>query len=358
MNKILYLSVVKEYYRQNTIFIFAVMMFAFGFLRANEHLSIINEALNSPMILSCFAFGWILYALKVTLFTLRRISLKQSEFLYHLVLFPRTKRFLAFMSLQFSLIQLTFFYAFFMLGKAAIEKNWWASAVILAVNILIVILGALVYEWKINKPNSQQNTVRKYFNIRFKTPQFLFFPRYLITNQTVLFLITKTFTALGIMGVCYLFPTDDYDIRLISLGSLIVAFSQMVILINFKDFERQYFSLYRNMPISTVKWFLTYLITLFVLLIPEMIVLVRNWPIALSWTNYALQILFIISLTCVLLHYQFFISRDSEQGFQILFFFGIGLALLIMFKVPVLGLSFFGLVVSYAVLKKKFYKVE
>ncbi len=358
MNRIFYLSIVKEYYRQNAIFIFAVMMFAFGFLRANEHLAIIKEALHSPLILAGICLIWILYAVKVTFFTLRFFSQRSTEFLYHARLFSPAKRFFAFLNLQFGLMQLTFFYAVAMIGKGILEGTWAAVGAIALVNLLILVIGAVVYNYKIEHPNSQQDTVRKYFSLNIVTPQWLFFPRYLLTQQTVLVFITKCFTAFILMGVCYLYPTDDYDIRLISLGSLLAGFSQSVIIQNVQFFEQLYFSLYRNMPLSRLNWALRYLVMTAVILIPEAVVLLRNLPDSLSVIDWVLQILFMIAVSFGLLNYQLFRIRNNETGFQIVFFTGVGLALLVMFKVPVFLFILFGVFLGYGLLWKYFYEVE
>lgn len=358
MNKILYLTIVKEYYRQNAVFIFTVLMFAIGFLRGNEHLAIINEALRSPFILFCIFLIWILYAVKITLFTLRFLSQRSNEFLYHLRLFSVSKRILAFMNLQFSLVQLVFTYAVLMIGKAILEKTWWAILAIVLVNLGMVVAGALVYEYRIRRPNSRQDVVRKYFSLNLVTPQFLFYPRHLLTQQTVLLLITKTFTAFVIMGVCYLFPTDDYDVRLISLGCLLAAFSQSVILQNLHFFERMYFDIYKNLPLAGLRWFLKYLLTLTVILLPEAVVLARNLPAGVSVTDGLIQFVFLLSVAVMLLHYQIFVAGNKESGFQVVFFSGVALAILIMFGIPVLAFSGAALLLSYRILQKRFYTVE
>lgn len=358
MNKILYLTIVKEYYRQNAIFIFTVMMFAFGFLRANEHLAIINQALRSPFILSCIFLLWILYAVKVIFFGLRFLSLRSSEFLYHIRLFPPRKRVLAFMNLQFSLIQLTFIYALLMVGKGVVERNWWAILAIGVVNFVIVVAGALVYEYRIRRPNGRQDVSRRYFGLNFITPQFLFYPRYLLTRQTVLLFITKSFTAFVLMGVCYLYPTDAYDIRLISLGCILAAFSQSVILQHLHFFERMYFDIYKNMPVTGFRWFLNYLLTLTIILLPEAVVLARNFPAGLTMADGLMQFFFLISVTMLLLHYQIFVAGNNESGFQTVFFSGVTLAILIMFKIPAWLFAGAGLIAAYLILKKRFYEVE
>lgn len=358
MNRVLYLTIVKEYYRQNAIFIFAVMMFAFGFLKSNEHLAIMTEALHSPLILSAICMIWVAYALKVTFFTLRFLSLKSSEFLYHARLFSTTQRFFAFLNLQFGLIQLTFFYAVVMIGKGILEGAWVSVSAIVLVNLLILIGGAAVYEYNIKRPNSQQDSVREFYSLKFTTPQWLFFPRYLITQQTVLFLITKCFTAFVLMGVCYLYPTDDYDIRLISLGSLLVAFSQSVIIQNVQFFELYHFSLYRNLPISSVHWALRYLGMTAVILIPEAVVLIRNFPASLSFFEGMMLLLFMVSMTFALLSFQLFTVRNHETGFQVIFFAGVTLALLIMFKIPSIAFILVSVLLGFGLLHKYYYKVE
>jgi len=358
MNRILYLTIVKEYYRQNAIFIFTVMMFAFGFLRGNEHLAIINQALHSPFILSCIFLLWVLYAVKVTFFSLRFLSLKSSEFLYHIRLFPPRKRILAFMNLQFSLVQLTFTYALLMMGKGIVERTWWAILAILLVNFAMVVAGALVYEYRIRRPNSRQDVTRSYLSLNFTTPQFLFYPRYLLTRQTVLLFITKSFTAFVLMGVCYLYPTDAYDIRLISLGCLLAAFSQSVILQHLHFFERMHFDIYKNLPVTSLRWFRNYLLTVAVILLPEAVVLARNFPAGLTLADGLMQFFFLISVTLILLHYQIFVAGNNESGFQAVFFSGLTLAILIMFKIPAWLFAGAGLIAAYLILKKRFYEVE
>lgn len=358
MNRILYLTIVREYYRQNAIFIFVVLMFAIGFLSGREHMAIINQALHVPFVLGCIFLIWVLYAVKATLFTVRFLSQRSSEFLYHIRLFPPRKRIWAFMNLQFWLIQLSFTYSVLMLGIGVVEKTWGAVLAIVLINTGLIVAGAWVYEYRIKRPNSRQDVVRKYFSLNLTTPQFLFYPRHLLTQQTVLLLITKAFSAFVLMGACYLYPTDDYDIRLISLGCLLAAFSQSVILQNLHFFERMYFEIYKNMPVSGLRWFLNYLLTLAVILFPEAVVLARNFPAGLSPADGLVQFFFLLSVTVMLLHYQVFVAGNNESGFQVVFFSGLTLAILVMFKIPVWAFSCAGLMAAYLVLKRRFYAVE
>ena len=355
----MYLTIVREYYRQNAIFIFAVMMFAFGFLRAAEHLALIQQAFDSGAVLAAFCLIWVLHGAKVIAFAVRALSLRSNEFLHHLLCFPAYKRFRPFMGVIFLLIQLTFFYSVVMLVLAFESGEWVSLGSILGVNVLIVVMGALILEFKVRRLNSRQNRARKYFSIRVRTPQFLFYPRYLLSRQTVLFFLTKSFTAFVLMGVCYLYPTDDYDIRLISLGCLVAALSQAVILQHLYFFERLYFDLYRNMPLRADQWFAGYLLTLGILLVPEAVVLARNFPAGPGVGEGLLQFVFLWTLTVILWHYQAFVAGNKQDsGFQVLFFSGIGLALLIMFKMPVWVFSGVGLVLAYWVLRRRFYAVE
>jgi len=95
-----------------------------------------------------------------------------------------------------------------------------------------------------------------------------------------------------------------------------------------------------------------------VILLPEAVVLARNLPASLSATDGLIQFFFLLAVTVMLLHYQVFVAGNNETGFQVVFFSGLGLAILIMFKIPAWAFSGVGLVLAYWVLRRRFYEVE
>lgn len=358
--RIFNLTIIKEYYRQNAVFIFAVMMFAFGFLRAVEHITFIKNALKLPSLLGFIFFAWALHGLKVVLFTLRLLESKQNEFLYHARLFSPIKRFWAFCLLQLSLIQLTFLYSLAMIKFGVEDKRWIEVGFIIAFNIVLVIIGALIYEYRIQRPNAEQLRSKPMQKLlaRFLTPPYLFFVRYLFSKQPVLLLLTKLFCCLVLMGICNLYPTDEYDERLLALGGLFVAAGHTVFCQQYFIFENKFLLITKNLPISYVQRLLNYFLAYSILLIPEIIVLARNLPDNVSYVFMCLLMIFILSMIFLNHHVQYINNISHDAFMQRLFFTGILFLVLIMFKIPVILMALVNFSIAAFVFRKHYYLSE
>ncbi len=358
--RILNLSIVKEYYRQNAVFIFAVLMFSFGFLRSMEHITIIKMALKLPSLLALTFLIWALHALKVILFSLRMFESRNNEFLYHIRLFSPAKRFLAFGLMQFNLIQLTFLYALWMIKIGIEEKQFSSVLAIIFFNILLIISGIIAYEFRIKRPNAVSVTTKpvQSFLAKFRTPSYLFFIRYLFSKQPILLLSTKLFSCLVLVGICNLYPTDAYDERLLALGGLFAAAAHTVFCQHYFSFENQYLSFSRNLPLVHQQRLSSYLFAYSILLLPETIILVRNLPDGVSYI-FALQlIVFILSMIFLNHHTQYINGISNDAFMQRLFFAGILFFLLIMFKIPVILMALVNFSTAIFVFQKYYYESQ
>ena len=358
--RILNLTIVKEYYRQNAVFIFTILMFSFGFLRAEEHTTLIKSALNLPSLLGLVFLVWTLHALKVILFVLRMFESKNNEFLYHIRLFSPIKRFVAFGMMQFSLLQLTLLYSLWMIKIGIEENQMWAISGIILCNILLIVLGVLFYENRIKKPNAISITTKpiQHFLAKFRTPSYLFFVRFLFNKQPVLLLLTKLFSCFVLIGICNLYPTDAYDERLLALGGLFAAAGHTVFCQQYFNFKNQYLSFTRNLPLLHQQRLLSYALSYLLLLLPEITVLMRNLPDGVSYF-FALQlIVFIVSLIFLNHHVQYINGISHDAFMQRLFFIGILLLLLIMFKIPVILMASVNFSVAIFVFKKHYYQSQ
>lgn len=360
ISRILSLTITKEYYRQNAVFIFAVMMFSFGFLRAEEHKTIIKSALNLPSLLGLIFIGWALHALKVILFSLRMFESKNNEFLYNIRLFSPLKRYLALGLMQLSLLQLTVLYSLWMIKIGIEQSKFLETSAIIGFNILLIIAGIIVYEYRIKHPNVVRATAKPIQNLlsHFKTPPYLFFIRYLFAKQPVLLLLSKLFTCFMLIGVCGLYPTDAYDERLLALGGLFAAAGHTVFCQQFFYYENQFLSFSRNLPINLQQRILGYLLSYALLLIPEFIVLLRNLPDGVSYL-FALQlIIFILSMIFLNHHTQYINNVSNDAYLQRLFFTGILFLLLIMFKIPVILMALVNFSLAIFVFHKNYYESQ
>ncbi|MBA4853277.1 hypothetical protein [Emticicia sp. BO119] len=358
--RIFNLTIIKEYYRQNAVFIFAVMLFAFGFLRAVEHITFIKNALKYSSLLGFIFVAWALHALKVILFTLRLLESKQNEFLFHARLFSLPKRFLAFCLLQFSLIQMTFLYSLAMIKFGIEDKRWWQVGYIIVFNIALILIGALFYEYRIRRPNSEQirNKPIQKFISRFQTPAYFFFVRYLFSKQPVLLLLTKLFCCLVLTGICNLYPTDDYDERLLALGGLFVAAGHTVFCQQYFIFENRFLLITKNLPLGYYKRLLNYLLTYFILLLPEIVVLIRNLPDGTSYLFISFLLIFVLSLIFLNHHVQYINNISHDAFMQRLFFTGILFLVLIMFKIPVILMALINFLIAAFVFRKHYFLSE
>ncbi|UTA69774.1 hypothetical protein [Emticicia sp. 21SJ11W-3] len=353
-------TIVKEYYRQNAVFVFAVLMFAFGFLRATEHITIIKNTLRHPSLLALAFAVWALHALKVTLFTLRLLESRQNEFLYHARLYPAIQRFFAFCGLQLSLIQLTFLYALAMVKFGIEEQNWQAVVYIVLFNVFLVVAGAVIYEYRIQRPNAAQvrnRAVRSFF-AGYTTPPYLFFIRYLFSKQPVLLLLTKLFACLVLMGVCNLYPTDDYDERLMALGGLFAAAGHTVICQQYLEFENRFMSITRNLPLSNWQRLFQFGLSYFILLIPELVIVLRNLPHEVNYGFSLILIIFIWSIVCLNHHVQYINGISYDTFMQRVFFVGVLYLLLIMFRVPLFLIALVNTATAVLVFRKHYFRSE
>lgn len=358
--RILNLTIVKEYYRQNAVFIFAILMFSFGFLRSIEHITIIKNSLKLPSLLTAIFLVWALHTAKVIFFSLRMFSSKNNEFLYHIRLFSPIKRWFAFGMMQFSLIQLTFLYSIWMIKIGIEEKQFIAVLSIIFCNLLLILAGIIVYEYRIKRPNaiSISNKPIQGFLSKFRTPDYLFFVRYLFAKQPVLLLLTKLFCCFLLIGVCTLYSTDAYDERLLAIGGLFVAAGHTVFCQEFLYFENQFLSISRNLPISFTQRLLSYLRTYSILLLPEMIVLLRNLPDGVSYLFVLQLICFILSMIFLNHHTQYINGISNETYMQRVFITGILFLLLIMYKIPVILIAFINFLIASYVFKKHYYESQ
>lgn len=360
ISRILSLTITKEYYRQNAVFIFAVMIFSFGFLRSSEHITIIKLVLKLPSMMALTFLVWALHTAKVMLFSLRMLEAKSNEFLYNTRLFSAPKRYLAFGLMQFNLIQLTFIYSLWMIKIGIEEKHFLATLSIIGFNIILIIAGIIVYEYRIKHPNVVRATSKPIQNLlsRFKTPPYLFFIRYLFAKQPVLLLLSKLFTGFMLIGVCSLYPTDAYDERLLALGGLFAAAGHTVFCQQFFYYENQFLSFSRNLPINLQHRILGYFFTYSLLLIPELIILLRNLPDGVSYL-FALQlIIFVLSMIFLNHHTQYINNVSNDAYLQRLFFAGILFFLLIMFKIPVILMALVNFSLAIFVFHKNYYESQ
>ena len=285
---IFFKTFVVEYYRLNAGLLFVVVMFAGGFLRLPDHIILATYSVVSPLLLFAFFSFWMVYHLKTIFFIRQRLLWDNHQFIYHFRLVPAYQRYALWYFTQFFVWLPVVAYALFMVWcglKIGAENGVMATLLYI---LLLPISGVLAYEYRLKRPNPDYkiNQISTYFNRKFKKPVWSFFLFYLLKKEPVLFLTTKI-TVFILLGLCRLYSTDTYDERLISLAGLFVALGHIVMILHLHQFEELNLPILRNLPISISKRFLNYSILFVFLLLPETLILIRNFPEGLNFWYFA-----------------------------------------------------------------------
>lgn len=352
-------TILKEYYRQNVMFFAAVFFIAGTFMRGTEHKQIAEVSVKSPLFLAWIMLLWTIYNVKVILFTQRIIKEKKYEFLHQSILFNKTQRLIALVILQTNLLGLSVGYSVYYLFVALINGEFLSFALIIVFDIIMIAVGVLIYENRLHRPNSESNFVSftSHLSKRFTTPYLLFFIRYLFTKQPVLLLSVKLASWFIVSGMIYLYPTDDYDNRLFSLGGLFVFLIHVVLCQRLFEYEFQQISFVRNLPFSALNRFFRFAVIFAILLIPEIIVFIKDIPQDISWVYLISYFLFVLSLILLTLN-TLWLNWQPEKFGNRLFWLSITVLLLVMFKVPILLMALINYVTSFYILKKYYYEAE
>jgi hypothetical protein len=354
MRKILHLILVQQYYRQNALFIFVILMGAFGFLSATEHLTLIRHALAHPSLMYLVFTVWTVHGIKTTAYAVQALGLKQNEFLHHLHLFSRQKRLWSFFMVQFQLVQLTFLYSLCMMVVSWQEGNLPVGLAGVLFHVLLCGAGAVLMERKCTRPDWRLPRILPRWGVLF--PDWSFFPYHLLTQQTVLFFLSKGFSTGILMAVCVLFPTDDYDIRLLGLGAVLAAFSLTVIFQTWIFYEGRYFDFVRNLPLSLSERFLKYAVIVVILVLPECLVFLRNWPLELGWVSFLQVALLMYGVGLGLYFYQRW--DGASDNLKPVVYSAIGLCILVMFRMPLALLGVMGALGGFLLFSATYYSEE
>ncbi|GAB4024373.1 hypothetical protein [Spirosoma koreense] len=270
---------VRSFYTQNAGTFLVVILLAFGFLRASEHEALITAILGSPFLLALVFGLWSLYLLKTVSFVRQLLTAPEHRFVQALWLVPTPTRWLLWLAVQTSLLFPIMAYAGWMLAIAGRLQQWASFSAVVVMMLSLTGLGAWLNDHRLRHPNP--DTVQLP-TAGFDLPYPLFFPTYWLRQEPLSLVLTKVFSGLLLAGVCRLYPTDDYDQRLLLIGLLLAVLGHSQVGGQVSAFERQYLLFLFNLPLSKRQRFGRYALTYGLIWLPELLILLRNCPTAIS----------------------------------------------------------------------------
>ena len=332
-------TIVGQFYRQNAGLLAVVFFFAGSFLRSIEHIALAQIASHSLFILGLYIAIWIVYAFHATRFAIRMI--RQYDVLYQLRLIPVTTRLISLYVTQLQLLIPVLAYAGFVLA-ISIQENTTQNSILLIISVILISIIPLSWiEYVLRHPNPEPALGKLTATVshRFTTPYGLFFLRYLVQRQLVLLLLTKAGTVVVVLGVLLLYPTDDYDIRLLGLGVLVATSGHAALLYQLYQFEHERLAIYRNLPVSTLQRLLRYAFLAACIFLPEGILLLRYTPAELSAIDIVSVWMFghsllLLQLAILLKHH-----RPLDRFLPVIYWLIISGFFLIMYQFPLWGLA-------------------
>ncbi|GAB2557882.1 hypothetical protein [Spirosoma areae] len=266
---------VRQFYAQNAGTFLVIILLAFGFLSAVEHRALITAALGSPLLLTIVFMLWGLYLLKTSAFVWQQLTAPEHLFLQSFWLVPVTKRWTLWLALQTALLFPVIAYAGWMVQIATSYQKWDSLSAIGGVILALTGAGAALADYRLRHPSPDSLRLP---HVSVRLPYELFFPVYWLRHEPLSFVLTKAFSGLLLAGVCRLYPTDDYDQRLLLIGLLLAVLGHSQVGGQVSAFERQYLLILPNLPLSGLQRFGRYALTYGLLWLPELVILLRNYP--------------------------------------------------------------------------------
>jgi len=268
-----------EFYKQNVAFFGLIFLILFGFIKASEHLAIGTFLVANSSTLVFLYLLWIAYSIKIFLFANSILIKKKNSFLevfYLLKLRIKTK---AILIISLFFLFPTIAYAAFLI---AIATSFGFTISIISIATFLsfnVITLSVVLINKLDKIHYEKRNIEFRLLRKIAIPSWLFFIAYLLRKEPVLLILSKAYSCLIIIGTAALYHTDQFDLRVLSTGILLSFVGNSAILHKYIWFVYQRMQYALNMPQSFLGYWSTQFATITLLLMPEIIALIRYYPI-------------------------------------------------------------------------------
>ncbi|KPM49615.1 hypothetical protein [Jiulongibacter sediminis] len=351
-------TLVREYYRQNVAFYLFLLLFCFGFMSGQEHRQLITVIMARPALLIFVGLAWFFHVLKSALFVHQTLQEQEYAFLQDNSILPFKHKWTSLLALQLNLNLPFALYAAAMMTLGLMNQNYISVALVISVNLVLLFAPVIWLNRRFLNFNKEIG-ITKYFKFQFIPKHRIFyFVRFLLNEKWVLYVSMKIYSVFFIVAAARLFPTDEYDFRLLGLGVFLGSVGLFPLGVEKINFESQKLGFERNLPFDQASKFTSIVLEAFVLIIPEIILIAYNWFDKVSLFQLAGAILYLLAaLTfwyCI--QYSSFASRKDFNSKM--FFVAVFQFLLVMFKVPLLLSAIIILTLSGFIVRRNYYNFE
>lgn len=350
----------KGFYRLNSGFFLLIGTLTFGFMSDVEHIALAQFFVSSPYVLLIPMGIWVIYAYKILYFNKQQLTRPENQMAFN-VAFLSTRNQIGCIGIFF-LLQLlpAVLYGVFLLSIAWQLKAYQSFIVILLALNGIWLTGTAIIFAELQKPHREKkiNFLKRFIDYQYPKPLIQFYIEWLLRREPLMLAGTKIFTGALIFGVCKLYGAEDYDWRLVTMGTTLCALANLLILFEIRNFEHRHISWIKNLPLSITKRFTWFLIVFIILIIPETTVMIKYFPGHLSFFWLMLNFLHIAGLGALffgLLHTK---ASTLENFTKKAFALFIVLIVLILFKVPLAMVCLMSFTGGFLIYRRYYYLFE
>jgi hypothetical protein len=344
--KIILISTVQAFFRQRAGLFFVLLGLLFGFMSSREHYGFVLFFLKDPFGMYYLATIWTLYALLCAHFVSNLWTQPDYHFIFETRLWPNSKRLMRFMLMALGLLQPILYYGVYIILIARQDKLLHRIGPIFIFYTLLCAILVFVAEHRIRNPKISHTKGTPIFTWPFPRPvSWIYWSIEWLFREKGLTLLFCKIGAVGI-AICTLlyYQNDSYDIRLPAIGLTLGYLLNVGLSYELFRWENEIWLWNRSLPVSRQVRFLKILLIHAILIIPETLIVLRYNVLSI----FEVLQLYALGLSALLIFHTYLYKRGGllEDAMKPVLSGFIILTLLILYKIPVWGISGTGFVLA------------
>jgi hypothetical protein len=300
---IIFKMFVQRFYAQNSGFFLFIFVVMFGIVQTltdsliiEYHYHLIMGMLGNYVTFFLVLFLWLIYSLKCVQFVINIISAPNASFLNVINVLPRKNVFSLLFMLQVFLYLPVLIYSVAILGVAVFHHLYAKAVIVILFHAVSCFVIVKFYQQKVKYSGLALNNFLLHWKLNLPKPYFSFLISYLFADLKFLFFGIKIFTCLLLMAFLKNLEQNDYDFRLMMLMYTMALIGNSVIIHKIRNLEETRLAFYRQLPIPGWKRWMQYVCFYFIMMIPELIIIIRSMPLPLHHIDGTYILLFTLSL--------------------------------------------------------------
>jgi hypothetical protein len=360
MIRFLVKSWIYPFYRTYAGFLFVVFLLAAGLLKGEEHVAIARFFTSDLSNLLYPFFGFLLYELLTMRFSVLWISLQRNRILQDLLFVSMELR-IAYLIVAVLYLQLpVLLYSFFLISMAFATGQYIIGLIIL----LLTIIKTLIYSLVLNKYCI--HPVEKRYNqlVQFYLPDNLNYPVVMFSlrhffSKNFLSLLLSKLLSIGLLMIFILLieTVENYD-RFSAVVVPLTFISNAFISYELFKFINIDLAIFRNLPLRPGITLFQVFIVLFILCLPEVVIIYRNFHDVITLGSLSIHMLNGLSILLFLYAYQVYFNFDLQKYITHLFWGSIILVLILLFDLPSVFLCLLFCSISIYLYSRGYYTFE